>query len=76
MRYLILGLNLLLLLMLSGCTSLGPDYTRPEAAVESNWLEVEEPRITSEPSVDPQWWKTAFHEPEQGIHNFQPSRPP
>ena len=54
----------LLLLVLSGCTVLGPDYTRPEAAVESSWLEVEEPLVTSEPPVDPQWWKTAFNEPE------------
>ena len=57
-------LCLLLLVLLSGCTILGPDYTRPEATVESNWLEVEEPLISSDPPVTPQWWKTAFHEPE------------
>ncbi len=57
-------LCLLLLVLLSGCTILGPDYTRPEATVESNWIESESPLVTSEPPVDPQWWKTAFHEPE------------
>jgi NodT family efflux transporter outer membrane factor (OMF) lipoprotein len=50
--------------MITGCTILGPDYTRPEAAVESNWLEAGEPLINSESPVTPQWWKTAFHEPE------------
>ena len=63
-RLIIITLSLLLAVLLSGCTVLGPDYTRPEAPVESNWLEAGEPLITSEPPVDPQWWKTAFHEPE------------
>jgi NodT family efflux transporter outer membrane factor (OMF) lipoprotein len=59
-----IGFSLLLTILLSSCTILGPDYSRPEAAVESDWLEIGEPLINSEPPVDPQWWKTAFHEPE------------
>jgi NodT family efflux transporter outer membrane factor (OMF) lipoprotein len=59
-----IALSFLLAVLITGCTALGPDYIRPEAPVESNWLEVEEPFITSEPPVDPQWWKTAFHEPD------------
>jgi NodT family efflux transporter outer membrane factor (OMF) lipoprotein len=59
-----IGLGLFLMVLISGCTSLGPDYTRPKADIESNWLEIEDRQITSEPSIGPQWWKTAFHEPD------------
>ncbi len=54
----------LLLVLVCGCTAIGPDYTRPEAPVEDNWSEIEGTLVTSEPPVDPQWWKTAFHEPD------------
>jgi NodT family efflux transporter outer membrane factor (OMF) lipoprotein len=64
MRYASIGLNLLLVILLTGCTTLGPDYTRPEAAVEPDWANAGDSKITSESPVDPQWWKTAFNEPE------------
>ncbi len=64
MRYATIGLNLLLAVLLSGCIALGPDYTRPEAAVESNWLEIEDPLMTDQPPADPKWWKTAFQDPD------------
>jgi len=64
MRYASIGLIFLLAVLITGCTTLGPDYSRPEAAVESDWLEAGEPRITSEQPVDPRWWETAFNEPE------------
>jgi NodT family efflux transporter outer membrane factor (OMF) lipoprotein len=64
MRYLIIGISILLALVLNNCTVLGPEYTRPEAAVEADWPETSDPKITSESPVDPQWWKTAFNEPE------------
>ena len=59
-----IALCFLLLVLVCGCTAIGPDYTRPEAQVGSNWIEIEETLITSEPPVDPQWWKKAFHEPD------------
>jgi len=64
MRYASIGLSLLLALLLSGCIALGPDYMRPEAAVESNWLEIDDPLITSESPADPKWWETAFQDPD------------
>ena len=60
----IIALSLLLAALVTGCTVLGPDYTRPEAAVEPNWIDAGNPLINSESPVDPQWWKTAFQEPE------------
>jgi len=63
-RFYCITLCFLLLVLVCGCTAIGPDYTRPEAQVESNWIEIEETLITSEPPVDPQWWKKAFHEPD------------
>lgn len=59
-----LGLSLLLTLLISGCMNLGPDYTRPEAAIEPNWLEIDDPGVTDEPPAGPEWWKSAFNDPE------------
>ena len=42
---------------------LGPDYERPEADVQPDWLESEDPRIKSLTPADPEWWKSAFNDP-------------
>jgi NodT family efflux transporter outer membrane factor (OMF) lipoprotein len=57
-------ISLFLMLLLGGCISLGPDYRRPEAEVEADWLETEDSRVTSEPATDPKWWESAFQDPE------------
>ncbi|MDH4007831.1 MAG: efflux transporter outer membrane subunit [Desulfuromonadales bacterium] len=54
----------LVVLLLSGCINLGPDYQRPEAEVEPDWIEIEDSRVTSEPATDPKWWQSAFQDPE------------
>ena len=54
--------GLLFMLLVSGC-SIGPDYKRPDAAVEPNWLEIEDPFITTKPLSETNWWETAFHDP-------------
>ena len=64
MRYISIALSLLLAILLTGCITLGPDYSRPEAALDSNWQEAGNSLITDKKPVDPQWWKAAFHEPE------------
>ncbi|WP_371745759.1 efflux transporter outer membrane subunit [Myxococcus sp. CA033] len=46
---------------LSGC-SVGPEFTRPVAAVPQEWNTQGEPRITTQPVVDAEWWK-AFGDP-------------
>jgi len=63
MRFAATGISLVVLL-LSGCINLGPDYQRPEAEVEHDWIETEDSRVSSEPSTDPKWWKSAFQDPE------------
>jgi NodT family efflux transporter outer membrane factor (OMF) lipoprotein len=54
--------GMLFMLLVSGC-SIGPEYKRPDAAVEPNWLDIENSHISTDPPSDPNWWKTAFHDP-------------
>ena len=49
-------------LLLSGCTTLGPDFKQPEAQVEETWLEVQEPRVQALQAADSEWW-TVFNDP-------------
>lgn len=56
-------LALLLVILMSGCTTLGPDFIEPKAAVEPNWLEVNNTLITDKSPVQAKWWKNAFHDP-------------
>ena len=42
---------------------LGPDFQEPSAPVESHWIEVDDPLVSSEPPADPKWWQTAFQDP-------------
>ena len=58
-----IGLTALSALLVSGCAMLGPDFQEPTAPVESEWLEVGDPLISSEPPADPKWWHTAFQDP-------------
>jgi NodT family efflux transporter outer membrane factor (OMF) lipoprotein len=63
-RLTVTGFSLLVMLMISGCINLGPDYQRPKADVESDWLAIENPLITSDTPADPEWWQDAFQDPE------------
>lgn len=56
------GIAMLSALMMSGCTMLGPDYEQPPAALEDEWLEIEDPRVTDAPPVDTRWWQSAFQD--------------
>lgn len=53
---------LLLSLLTNGCVMVGPDYQVPEATVQDNWLEYEDPSLNTSP-VSQLWWKTAFNDP-------------
>ncbi len=50
------------LLWLSGCTMVGPDFVKPEAPVQSNWIESRHPELKTEPADYRDWW-TVFHDP-------------
>jgi NodT family efflux transporter outer membrane factor (OMF) lipoprotein len=42
---------------LSGCT-VGPTFTKPEAAVPQEWRTQGDPRLSTQAEVDTQWWKS------------------
>jgi NodT family efflux transporter outer membrane factor (OMF) lipoprotein len=47
--------------LLSGCM-VGPDFVKPDAQVEKEWLQQQETRIKSEPADFSDWW-TVFDDP-------------
>lgn len=50
------------ILWLSGCTMVGPDFVKPEAPVQTEWLESRNPDIKTEPADYREWW-TVFNDP-------------
>ena len=49
-------------LWLGGCTMVGPDFIKPEAPVETEWMEARDPEIKTESSDYKEWW-TVFNDP-------------
>ncbi|MDH3878498.1 MAG: TolC family protein, partial [Desulfobacterales bacterium] len=47
---------------ITGCTMVGPDFVKPEAPVETEWLEARDPEIKTEPSDYKEWW-AVFNDP-------------
>ncbi len=45
-------------LSLTGCIKVGPDFTKPEAAISSNWLETSDERVKNEPANYRAWWES------------------
>ena len=48
---------LLLTMLFTACTTLGPDFVKPSAPVEEKWIEAETPQIKTEPGDHSAWWK-------------------
>jgi NodT family efflux transporter outer membrane factor (OMF) lipoprotein len=46
------------LLFAVGCTSVGPEYERPEASVNPDWLQSELEQFDTSPAELAQWWET------------------
>jgi NodT family efflux transporter outer membrane factor (OMF) lipoprotein len=42
----------------------GPEYAEPETVAATEWIELEASLTTNAPPADPEWWKTAFADPE------------
>jgi len=53
--------GLFCILLITGCTTLGPDFEKPEAATEASWS-VKDDALSAEPHVQVEWWK-AFNDP-------------
>ena len=51
----------LFVLLITGCTALGPDFEKPEVASEASWSEQDE-ALSGEPRAQVEWWK-AFNDP-------------
>jgi len=50
-------------MLMPACTVVGPEYKEPEADVQSDWSGIETTTLSSNPPLDPQWWKSAFNDP-------------
>jgi NodT family efflux transporter outer membrane factor (OMF) lipoprotein len=46
------------LLFAAGCTSVGPEYERPETSVNPDWLQSELEQFDTSPAELAQWWET------------------
>lgn len=49
-------------LLLSGCTAVGPDYVTPEAPRTETWVEADDENVRSEAGDFSTWW-TVFNDP-------------
>jgi NodT family efflux transporter outer membrane factor (OMF) lipoprotein len=50
------------LFLTTGCTMVGPDFVKPEAPVEQEWLKARDASIKTEASDYKDWW-TVFNDP-------------
>ena len=51
-------LTLTALLWLAACTSVGPEYARPDVALEPVWLQAERAQYATTPAELASWWRT------------------
>jgi NodT family efflux transporter outer membrane factor (OMF) lipoprotein len=54
--------SLMFFFLLAGCVKVGPDYTRPEVKVQTNWMETGDNRVKSESADYRSWWRV-FDDP-------------
>lgn len=57
-----LAAPLLSLLMAFGGCTVGPDFATPQAALQDEWTQKDDPQFASDAAVNSQWWK-AFNDP-------------
>jgi NodT family efflux transporter outer membrane factor (OMF) lipoprotein len=50
------------LLLLGGCTKVGPDFVKPDAPIAAQWSETSEPQLTTSQTDHANWWKS-FKDP-------------
>ena len=53
---------LILLIGLSACTMVGPDFVPPTADVSQEWVATRDPLVKTEPAAYREWWK-ALNDP-------------
>jgi NodT family efflux transporter outer membrane factor (OMF) lipoprotein len=52
----------LLTILFSACATVGPDFEKPSAPIEENWMDEYSPQITTEPVDQRAWWEV-FDDP-------------
>ncbi len=57
----LIGLTALIVLV-SGCAAVGPDYETPQAPMSQQWIDIDAPRVNNQSADYAQWW-TAFNDP-------------
>ncbi len=58
----LLTLVLIIVLLLSGCLKVGPDFQRPESVVSPAWIEAGDERVRTGSADYREWWKV-FNDP-------------
>jgi len=53
---------LFILLLLIGCDIIGPEFIKPDAPVANEWLEVDDPKISTGKADFSEWWRS-FNDP-------------
>jgi NodT family efflux transporter outer membrane factor (OMF) lipoprotein len=56
------SVSLLIIILFSGC-AVGPDFVRPDAPSEEEWIDSDVPQIKTEPADLTDWWKV-FNDPK------------
>ncbi len=51
-----------LLLFLTGCIKLGPDFVKPKAPLDEKWIDADNPQIKTAPAEKTDWW-SVFSDP-------------
>ncbi len=62
-RIAVASLGLCMVILTPACTVLGPEYEEPVAEVQTDWSGIETAALSSDPPLDPQWWRSAFNDP-------------
>jgi NodT family efflux transporter outer membrane factor (OMF) lipoprotein len=50
-------------LVVSACTTVGPDYVEPTSTVQSDWIEYDDPILSRQPPLEAGWWSQAYQDP-------------
>ena len=51
-----------LVILVSGCAAVGPEYETPEAPISQEWIDIDAPRVNDKSADYARWW-TVFEDP-------------
>ncbi len=62
MKYSLTLSSFIIVGLLNGCTSVGPDYETPTSQVESDWLHYKNKQMAETQPLAVKWWDSAFND--------------